>query len=72
MGGFQGSVGHLRAGAHPTLTLLAQCVPFLGKFLTVLKILDTRMEDYLDVVTWGLSWGDQDWLLETESPCVAP
>lgn len=44
---------HWKAGAHPTLTLFAQCVLFLGKFLTDLKMLDTRMEDYLEVGDLG-------------------
>lgn len=50
-------MGHLRAGAHFTLFLFAQCVPFLGKCLTGLKMLDTRMEDYVEVGNLGPELG---------------
>lgn len=28
---------------------MAQCVPFLGTFLTELEMLDTALEDYVEV-----------------------
>lgn len=41
--------GQLSTGAHPTLTLMAQCLLFLGTFLTDLEVRDPAMEDYLEV-----------------------
>lgn len=53
-------MGHLRAGAHPTLTVFVQCVPFLGEYLKDLKVMDSRMEDDQEVGDLGPDWGDQD------------
>lgn len=54
----EGLSGHLSTGAHPTLTLVAQCVYFLGTFLMHLEMLDIAVEGYLKVsdLIHGLGW----------------
>lgn len=45
----EGLSGRVNTEAHPTLTPMAQGAPVLGTFVIDMEMLNTEMEDYLEV-----------------------
>lgn len=51
---------------------MAQCVPFLGTFLTELEMLDTALEDYVEVGDLWRAWGTRIDIWEETGFVVRP
>ena len=67
-------MGTSEQGLIPTLPLMTQgVVPFLGTFLTELVMLDTAMEDYLEVgEPEDCGEGPESGGLGAQCPCTEP